>query len=485
MKSIYKNIGLILIILVGLTTVMSCSDYLDINVAPDSPSDAQVTESVILPNVLAELSYELSGGYVARASSLWTAQIATTGEGRNISTLFLDDTDVNNTWQFSLYTGILKDAKLIEQKAIETGNTQYLGISKVIQAYGLSIVADLWNEAPWSEAYDLEIIKPKFDTQEELYNSIDQLLEAAITDIDSAITSGKIVYEDLLYNGDLNKWKKLAYSLRARFAMRLIYAKGDSQADLVLLYASNGFTSNDDDAGFAFEDKEDANNPWVQWADKWTDVYINTFIVDLLGLNTDPRLDAYALNNRSTQTITGAQNGTTIQSTSTSYVSIEKNLGTLNGQSYFMKNTSNIKWMSYSELLFLVSEAYLFKQDAPNAQINLRNAIKANLDELASNGILALTSTQIINFSDGFELPASFENSQKMIIEQKYIANFLQIEPYNDYRRTGYPDIPLPVANYSSQIPERFPYGTNSILNNADNVPVVNYQTDKVWWDQK
>ncbi|WP_298484220.1 SusD/RagB family nutrient-binding outer membrane lipoprotein [uncultured Maribacter sp.] len=464
--------------------IISCSDYLDVNTDPDSPSEAQITEEVILPSLTTQLSYELAGGYPARTSSLWTQQIADDGTSRSISTLFIDDTDINNTWQFGLYTGVLKDANNMIIKAEEKNNQQYIGIGKIIQAYALSILADFWGEAPWSEAFNEKITKPKFDTQESLYNSIDQLLNEANTSLTAAINSNANTNQDLLYGGDLSKWKKLANSLRARYALRLIYAKGTNQADLALAYAMDGFSSNDDDAGFAFEDKEDANNPWAQWEDKWTDIFINKFIVTMLSSNSDPRLNAYTLKQEDGNII-GAENGTEIQNSETSMVSNSKAEGELNTNDYFIKNTTNVDWMTYNELLFIVAEAYAHKSDYSNSEIFLKNAVKANLEKLNTNGVLTLSESDINTFINNITIPNNLEGAQKIIIEQKYIANFLQIEPYNDYRRTGYPDVPLPIVNYSPQIPERFPYPTNSILNNTENVPNIDYKSDKVWWNQK
>ncbi|WP_308992958.1 SusD/RagB family nutrient-binding outer membrane lipoprotein [Mariniflexile litorale] len=484
MKNINKKIFNLSIILLLSITTNSCSDYLDVNTDPDSPSDSQITEDVILPGILAQLSYELAGGYPARAASLWTQQIASSGITRDISTLYIDDSDTNNTWQYTIYTGVLKDAANMVSKAEANENEQYIGIGKVVQAYTVAILADFWDEAPWSEAFNPAILKPKFDNQEALYTAIDQLLNEANTHLTNAINSGLIVKKDLLYNGSLTKWKKLANSLRARYALRLIYAKGNGQADLALSYLSDGFASNSDDAGFAFEDKEDANNPWAQWEDKWQIVYINKFMVDLLNSNSDPRLDAYALTQED-DLIVGAENGVTIQVNSKSSVSNVKAEGTLSGAGYFIKNTSKVDMMTYSELLFIAAEAHAFKSAFPTAQTFLRNAVKANLEKVVANGAIILTPTEITDFTNTLVLPVNLEDAQKMIIEQKYIANFLQIETYNDYRRTGYPVIPLPLVTFADQIPERFPYSTDPLLNNTDNVPDIDHETDKVWWDQK
>jgi hypothetical protein len=74
-----------------------------------------------------------------------------------------------------------------------------------------------------------------------------------------------------------------------------------------------------------------------------------------------------------------------------------------------------------------------------------------------------------------------------MIIEEKYILNFLSTEVWNDYRRTGYPplsaaDIDNPTYN---NIPLRFMYAADVKQNNPQNEPEVNWLTDPVWWDKK
>ncbi len=480
MTTKHKTLRKFFTIIIIALLFSNCSNLDELNINPDSPINEDVIESVLLPGILTQMSYELIGGYPARASNIWSQQIALSGEGRGLSTFIIDDSDVNNTWEFSLYTGVLKNAKLLEEKAIETGNSQYNGISKIIQAYGLSIVADFWGKAPWSEAFDLEIKKPKFDTQEELYDAIDLLLKESISELDDAIAKELIVDSDILYNGNLIKWKKLANSLRARFAMRLIYAKGNTQADLALSYAKNGLTELEDEPAFDFEDKENADNPWSQWESKWTDIFISKHIIELMESKTDPRIAAYALRTADNQII-GGENGTTIQPGSTSLVSIFIDGGNLTTNEYLIKKESPITWITYSELLFITAEAYLFKNDLKSAEKALKDAVRSNITKLANNGVLLISDTAINEFIGQIILPTEFEAAQKTIIEQKYIAGFLQLEGYNDYRRTGYPDI----SQLFPKIPERFPYPTNEILNNTPNVPKVNYMTDKVWWDQK
>jgi hypothetical protein len=85
------------------------------------------------------------------------------------------------------------------------------------------------------------------------------------------------------------------------------------------------------------------------------------------------------------------------------------------------------------------------------------------------------------------DLPVDFEEAQRMIIEEKYIANFLSVENYNDYRRTGYPLVSADDTDnpYFDVIPVRLPYSEDVQYYNTDNYVDVDLETDKIWWDGK
>ena len=64
---------------------------------------------------------------------------------------------------------------------------------------------------------------------------------------------------------------------------------------------------------------------------------------------------------------------------------------------------------------------------------------------------------------------------------QKYIALYADPEVFNDWRRTGIPELD---PNTGSQIPRRLPYAEQTILLN-DNTPSPADLTifSRVWWD--
>jgi hypothetical protein len=70
------------------------------------------------------------------------------------------------------------------------------------------------------------------------------------------------------------------------------------------------------------------------------------------------------------------------------------------------------------------------------------------------------------------------------IMMQKRIALVGQIQPFNDWRRTGIPSLSLAAGATLNSIPQRFPYSQDESIYNPDNVPVIADIAQKVWWAQ-
>ena len=70
------------------------------------------------------------------------------------------------------------------------------------------------------------------------------------------------------------------------------------------------------------------------------------------------------------------------------------------------------------------------------------------------------------------------------IMEQKRVALIGQIQPFSDWRRTGYPMLSLATGATKTEIPRRFPYSQDESIYNPDNVPSIGSITDPVWWDE-
>jgi hypothetical protein len=491
MKTIYK-ISFLLILFIHLA---GCSDWLDINKDPDSPTVDVITESVLLPGIEATMSFELAGGIPARYPNTWIGQYALNGLAPDIQTFKILDTDVDNTWTYTLYSGAMKNLNLLIQMADVNKNTHYKGIGQILMAYSLAVTTDLWGNVPYSQAFQpLTFPKPKFDSQEEIYTAIFKLLDESLLNLNSvAVQASSPGNEDLIYQGDLAKWKKFAYTLKARYAMRLSYVKGGSvQADAVLAALNSGFQSNSDDADFVYFDKTSAENPWYQNMSKFNILYLDTNTYIILKKYNDPRLSVFAepaysgshpgqivpQRNGMLSTIPGETSKLAIQRTQ--YDDGEPVLPC------FITKSTPVPFITFTEACFLKAEAYLWKNDYVNAYKYLKEGTRASMIKLQRDNVQAFSGAQTDAFVGTLPpLPATFESAQKMIIELKFIANFLSLENYNDYRRTHYPVVVLPVDAQYTNVPVRLPYATSTKLSNKDNVPSINFVTDKIWWDKK
>lgn len=458
-------------------TFQSCEDWLDVNTDPDSPSTSEMSENVYLPGIQGAVVFELTGGYPARVPNYWIGQIGRSATSPDYATFDIDESDVNNTWSYTLYSDALKNTIRLKDVAVENGNSYYSGIADVLTAYMLGVATDLWGDIPWSQAFQPEEYStPVFDSQESIYAAIMGLLDEAVTDLNQP-TDGQARFpggEDLFYGGDIDSWIKLAYTLKARYAMHLTYAPGKTgaaQADIALAALANGFESNADNGGISYADESGAESPWNQWDVKWTVVYANEFILNLMQSKNDPRVPVYFDENAAGEFV-GQINGTIVdEEDSVSHMS-----------DVFKRADKDIYLITYDEAKFLEAEAYLWKNDLTNAQTSFEDAITSNMSQYGiSNGAIA---SYLAGIGD---LPADFESAQKMIIEEKYVANYLSLENWNDVRRTGYPEVSVTdfVSPTYNTMPLRFMYAADVKQNNSGNEPDVDWLHDPLWWDAK
>lgn len=92
---------------------------------------------------------------------------------------------------------------------------------RIYRVYMMSLITDVYGDCPYSEAglgFLDEKYNPRYDTQEEIYSDFFVELKAAASQLSNA---GDRLTGDLIFGGDINKWKKLANSLRMRYAMRI------------------------------------------------------------------------------------------------------------------------------------------------------------------------------------------------------------------------------------------------------------------------
>lgn len=213
-------------------------------------------------------------------------------------------TDASWGW-LSGYIGGLDNFMRLVDRGGEFENEYMYAIGQIMRGLYFQMYTDAFGMIPYSEAVNPDITLPKYDQQSTIYAGIINELNTAMTTIGEAARTGANVDDvgenDLYYGGDLQKWKKLANTLKLRMSLRALGAPGADfagQAISEALAAPLLETEGDN----ALLEKDITISQWGSAA--YGDVYYNFGrgsdwkvsrpLIDLLRDNNDPRLDAYA-----------------------------------------------------------------------------------------------------------------------------------------------------------------------------------------------
>jgi len=153
----------------------------------------------------------------------------------------------------------------------------------------------------------------------------------------------------------------------------------------------------------------------------------------------------------------------------------------------YMRADRPTVYMSYAEVSFLKAEAYVLKGDWLNAEMALKDGIRADMEDLG------VEEGEIATYLAGISMPADEESGQALVMLQKWMANYVEnTEIRYDFLRTGYPALdfktnnPNVIVGAENTIPQRMIYPISDKDKNP-NFPdiVVDPLVDKVFWDAK
>jgi hypothetical protein len=459
MKKIFWPVAFMTVVAMG------CKKFIDVNDNPNSPTD--VSEPLLLSPLELNIANSVSANLAFAWANHYVQNVALNQPVPNHGTYLLQNTEVDPVWSNS-YVAAMNNLQQLIKKADANGNSKYAGIARVLTALTLGTTTDLFGDIPYSQAFlGSENFRPSYDKQEDIYNAIQSLVDAGIANINTnaGITPGS---DDFFYEGDMAKWKSMAYTLKARYYMHLTRAPGHTaaaQADLALAALANGMADNADDLKFSFPGSAGQENPIFVTFHPVSTLVLSEKLVNTLKTRNDPRLTKLV----APATATGLYTGRPIGSAT---------LGSLEDYSrpgsFYGAAASDFYVVNYSEALFLKAEATLIKSGFAAAQPIYQDAIKSHMNKL---GIASGDVTTYLAARG--TLTAG--NALQWIIEEKAIADYLSIENFSDWRRTGFPAITA-VPNALSAIPRRLIYPQSEIIANPQGIQSAKL-TDKVWWD--
>jgi hypothetical protein len=212
----------IIIVTVGvflLLGISSCKDWLDVNVDPNNPSDASATVNIRLPWIQHYYMYAWGTANMRTSTiaGLLTQTYSATAANSMLAAwkpLQSSCTTVYQNW----FLGAAVNLGPMIKKAEESGAYHYIGAAYCIRAMGFMMMLDLHGEIPYTEALTGKY-NPVYDQGDVIYNGCMADLDLAIEYFSKTQEAGAIALAagDTWNGGDVSKWIKLCYGLKARY----------------------------------------------------------------------------------------------------------------------------------------------------------------------------------------------------------------------------------------------------------------------------
>lgn len=481
----------------GCAAIFSaCSDdYFDINRDPDNLSADGVAFSTELPAGIAGIA-GAEGGYYSLIGGFWSQQWTqsnTANQYKEIDDYSIGTLDYNRGWE-AMYDA-LGDIRNIKNRAEAEGNWNYFLITTVLETHASQLMADFFDQIPYTEANNTSILQPNFDSGQEVYDLMIAELQLALSK-DLSTSVGEVPGADDFVFGQhgaagtpvanlqlqMDNWTAYANTLLLKLYMRQTEVNpGAAQAGITALLNSGVAFLDEDAAMTQFQDAPDRSNPLYETDRRQLNVATNlrasTTMYSYLTDNNDARRDAFygpgnPLNQGDFNSLAAPISVVTLSAVAPHY------------------------FMSREESLFLQAEAYERYGGGAGAKEAYDAGVQENFSKWGLNGAPFVAS------GGAYEYPTAgtFDDKLKAIITQKWISMFpgTGYEAFFEQNRTGYPEIsPVPQSDdayvsgefaYSvngttgGEFPKRLVFPEN-VTSTNQNAPSLVELTVPVWWD--
>lgn len=473
------------IIALGLIAIFSCSKSFDINVDPNNPSSLPVNN--LLPQIeqnMGNASAIYSGMSQVLEVYVHRITVREAPDGYNVTG---SSGYVDPMWNY-YYSSVLTNADIIINDASSAGNFKYAGIAKIIKAYAVSQLVDVFGDVPYSEATKLlqNVRNPKFDVDSTIYPKLFTLIDDGIANLKNPTTNPlSPADDDVIYSGDITKWVKAANTLKLKLYTQIRLVKNVS-AEVAALLATPANLINATSENFQLPYSADSKNPGYNdySAGQRTENMSPWFYEILKGYNRnifygieDPRIPYYFFN-QVAQGQADVNDGNPTEYRDNSFVSTyfgsngpdagrsQQNTMTILGiypvggkyddgvgapvNTTSATGAAPYRFITYADRLYL--EAELIKQGVitGNARAKTLAAISESFKQV--DAVVVKTGTTGVPLLTGSgavadyitkvmaEYDANTSKQLQIIMTQKWISSFgSAIDAYTDYRRTGFP----------------------------------------------
>ncbi|MFD2571483.1 SusD/RagB family nutrient-binding outer membrane lipoprotein [Spirosoma soli] len=512
----------------------ACKDFIDINADPNNPTTPVL--ELLLPATQVSMAGALRD--VNQGTSILMQQLYTSNTSRN----FQDGTDYQQSWN-GLYTQALNDIEIVIREGTRQQRWDYVSIAKLEKAYIYSLMVDLWGDIPYTEASQGNTVSdPGFETGETIYDKLFVLIDEALADANKGSFAINPTTADIIYKGDKNAWIRMANSLKLKMFNQIRLVQRDKAiAGINALLTANAplITTNAQDFSFRFGTTETPANrhPWHRSEyQAGKSYYMSQGFMERLFSTDDPRLRYYFYRQTPNYTVgftptgngyfgrytgdaTAAPNDNALKATVGVYPAgglyDNSPINNLTAANVFVTNagaTSVPKVVTNTDgsgagvfpfitnamVKFILAEAALTLGTTGDARQLLQDGIAAHLNSVntisstsgnSAPAIPAATITAFVANRAAQYDAADAAGKLGVVMTQKYIALYGNgMEAYNDYRRTGLPALPAPIAPLNT-FPLRLTYSVTELSTNAkvsdkaDQLQTAQ-QTTPVFWDK-
>lgn len=502
--SIYSALAFLLISIL----LISC-DFEEKNISPNNSSTIQ-PEALLTYSQFYTSNQGLSKRTQVGYCMMMVQQTASLERDEMAGDKYLETEMLGVFFTDSYTSGIKNIQELINQTEDQAEWANTYAAALIWKSFLFHRITDLYGDIPYSEAgngFVTQNFYPKYDTQKSVY-------EGMIADIERGLSilnenNSTAIKGDIIYQGNIEKWKRFGNSLLLRLGMRLEHADEQLARTTVTKAIQGGVMKETDDICMVkyISGKSSTENPLsTVFRDhglvKSGAVKISTRFMNQLKQTADPRMKVYFSlpdGNNNPEDQKALPNGYDILS----IYQGEPTFTTLAAYSNF--NTATILQLdapvfhlSYAEVELLKAEAIIKGWISGNAEESYENAVRSSMQQQAyygAEGIISEDEIETYLSQNLFANASTTEAKLNVLGTEFWIATFINgYESYAHWRRTGYP-ILFPISYESSphkgQIPRRFSYPTAEYSINPDQVKEAAERqggdelSTPVWWDKK
>lgn len=491
---------LLIIYVAVFTGIVSCKKLDEINVDPNKVKETH-------PQLqLTQIEWS-AFQYNVGTGSLYAEKMLVQTDGESAGQYYKWDRS-----DFSPYSRMRDVTKMIEE-ATRINSNAYVALGKFFRSFYFLNLTLTFGDVPYAQSLQGETQEtytpPAYDSQKDVFKGILAELKEAN---DLLANENTIIAGDIIYGGDVTKWRKAINAFRLKVLLLLSKKEGDADLNVKSTFAQIVTNepllgSNADDAQLVFLNQEGNRYPEFNSSGYGSGMYMDSTFIRRLQDREDPRLFIYCTQTKNAEDAGLAINNfAAYEGGDPAAPYSEVNTKAANGKTSkvnnrYHKDPTNepMTLIGYAEQQLIIAEGIVRGWAAGDANDYYDKAVKASfkfyetyakgLGQYVTEGIATAYLAKPIN---SLATASTVEEKIEKITMQRYLRGFLQSPwgPFFDHLRTGYPSFRRPAG---VSVPFRWIYPQAEYNNNATNVAeAIKKQfgegNDKInsqpWWVQ-